>query len=202
MGILAFLCALRGVSARELYWWQRVCLTAMLERERISFSKWHHIYQFLHNWSQLWLAETPEVCHPLDLLRLSNNTSGAFTVPALYPTASCTPGCLKEQHRPNPSCFFFNFLRSLHIHMTDHGKEGRLCPGAPCNWVSNENESPESPNLSLSPWSVSHFSQLIAPGQSPQLNKAWQRFHGSDGPCIVSRITTQIPCVFYFPSFC
>lgn len=106
MGILAFLCTLRGVSACGLCWWQRVCLTAMLERERISFSKWHHIYQFLHNWSQLWLAETPEVCHLPDLLRLSDNTSGAFTVPALYPTASCTPGCLKEQHRPNPSCFF------------------------------------------------------------------------------------------------
>lgn len=61
-----------------------------------------------YDWSQMWLAKTPELSPAL--FRLSGNTGGAFTMLGLYPTVSCTPRCLKEQYRPN-SCWSLNFLR-------------------------------------------------------------------------------------------
>lgn len=189
VGIPAFPCAHRRMSACGLLWYDKGFanwLTVTMERERISFGKWHDIYPFLskypslgtrktllswlqndpylvhrrrHNmigpglpksassdWSQLWLAETIELRHPPARFKLSGNTSGAFTMLELCPTASFTQGCLKKQHRPNPS-WSLNFLRPCPIHVTNHRKQRWLYPTAPCDLVSNKTESPASPNL-------------------------------------------------------
>lgn len=166
VGIPAFPCAHRRMSACGLLWYDKGFanwLTVTMERERISFSKWHDIYPFLskypslgtrktllswlqnglylvhrrrHNmtgpglpksassdWSQLWLAETTELRHPPALFKRWDNTSGAFTMLGLCPTASFMPGVLKsntDQTHPGP-WIFWDLAPSMWLTMESRG---------------------------------------------------------------------------------
>lgn len=109
------------------------------------------------DWPQWWSIETPELHHSPALFRLSDITGGAFTMLGLRPVTSFTPWCLKNQLRPNSS-WSLNFWTPDSMHVADHGDYAQLLPVT--WWVSNKTEAPASPNLLLSPVSVTSASWL------------------------------------------